>query len=365
MTILLEIELSNPSLVGMTVGHDGAIYVADRSNHLIRKIYDGEVNTLAGKEDHAGDKEGDVDEAQFYEPQGIFLAPDGTIYVCDTKNNKIKSIRNGKVATVAGCGSEGQTDGAALEARLNKPLACIADANNVVYYIEIPANKVRMIKDGKVSTLAGADKWGFEDGPAASAQFERISALAIDNVGRIFISDTGNNRIRIIEKGVVSTFAGTGVSGFANGSCRNSRFQSPHGLAIDDTGTLFIADSEDNRIRCIKNAAAMTAAAKASFDLGIAVSSGAPKCGNTKKINLGGSSVVIHPSFVEFRCPRLMKLAAADDIKIDDETAEHFIGFLYSNKLPERCGPEQWMQLAVRWISSRSLSVGLLSLGTL
>jgi hypothetical protein len=334
---------------GMAVGHDGAIYVADQGNHVIRKIFDGEVNTIAGKMDSAADRDGDSEHACFYEPQDVCIGPDGTLYVCDTKNNKIKTIKNGRVETFAGCGSEGATDGPALQARLNHPLQAIVDSNNTLYFLEIPSTRVRMVKDGQVSTLAGQTKvFGYEDGPADSALFERITGLAIDNVGRIFISDASNNRIRIFEKNLVSTFAGTGVSGFANSTCRNSRFQSPTGLTIDDAGTLYIADSDDHRVRMIKNAAVMTAAAKASFDLGIAMASGVPKCGVTKDIDVGGSKVTIHPAFVDVRCPRLMKMSSLDDITIDDDSAEHFIHFLYSNKLPDRCEPERWMRLAVR-----------------
>ena len=155
-----------------------------------------------------------------------------------------------RVAPLAGDGLEGSVDGAAAASRFSDPFGTAVDAVGNVYVAD--GNRIRRVsRDGLVTTFAGAGA-GFADGPAASAAFDTPSALAIDRLGNLYVADTGNNAVRkVAPDGSVTTLAGGGEAGYLDGAGRAARFDGPVGVAVGRDGTVWVADTYNDRIRRI------------------------------------------------------------------------------------------------------------------
>jgi DNA-binding beta-propeller fold protein YncE len=232
----------------------GAIYVADHNNHRIRMIRDGQVTTVAGSGMY-GYADGAALQARFNFPSGLAISPNGgAIYVADDVNNRIRMIRDGQVTTVAGSGKEGYADGAALQAQFNIPTGLATSPHGgAIYVADYDNNRIRMIRDGQVTTVAGSGMYGYADGAALQAQFNFPSGLAISpNGGAIYVADSGNNCIRMIRDGQVTTVAGSGLKGYADGAALQAQFNFPRALAISPNGgAIYVSDCDNNRIRMI------------------------------------------------------------------------------------------------------------------
>ncbi|MDW7692310.1 Ig-like domain-containing protein [Flammeovirgaceae bacterium SG7u.111] len=235
----------------VAVHSSGQIYVADTYNNRIRKILpDGTVSTLAGNGD-AGFKDGVGQSANFNSPSGVAVDELGNIYVADTGNNRIRKILpNGIVTTIAG-GEAGFADGVGSSAMFSAPFGIAIDDSENIYVSDVLNNRIRKIlPDGMVRTLAGNGNEGFADGNGSSAMFKYPYGVAVDLHGQVYVADTYNNRIRkILPDGTVSTLAGNGELGFAEGKGDAAIFYFPHGIAIDEYGNIYVADSENQRIR--------------------------------------------------------------------------------------------------------------------
>jgi sugar lactone lactonase YvrE len=246
---------------GVASDEQGNIYVADYGNSRIRKISPGGVvSTLAGS-GTAGFANGDGNAAQFNHPYGIALDTKGNIYVADINNNRIRKITPaGSVSTLAGSGTLGFADGNGAAAQFNQPLGVATDAQGNVYVADNYNHRIRKISPaGVVSTLAGGSIAGFADGNGSIAQFYYPTGVASDAQGSIYVADGGNNSIRKISPGgVVSTLAGSGTQGFANGNGNAAQFYFPIGMASDAQGNIYVADTYNNRIRKITPAGAVS-----------------------------------------------------------------------------------------------------------
>jgi sugar lactone lactonase YvrE len=244
--------LSSPS--SLAIDGSGRIYVADRLNHRIRVITpERSISTLAGS-GTAGFINATGASAQFNEPFGIAVDAGGKVYVADTENHRIRTITpQGVVATLAGTGREGSTDGAGNIAQFSFPAGVRLDSAGNLYVADFGNSKVRKIlPNGNVTTLAGSGVDGFADGLRNAAQFDGPRSLAVDAAGNVYVTDQNNHRIRkITPDGAVTTVAGSGLEGFADGPAADAQFASPSGIAIDPSGNLYIADLENRRIRKI------------------------------------------------------------------------------------------------------------------
>ena len=244
----------NPT--GVAVDSAGNVYVADSSNNRIRVVSPGGVvSTLAGT-GGIGSADGAASSATFNDPQGVAVGNTGNVYVADSINSRIRVISpGGNVSTLAGgsqgAGFAGFADGDGSSAQFFSPHGVAVDGVGNVYVADTANHRIRVVSpSGSVSTLAGGS-WGFADGSGMSAQFNSPRGVAVDSAGNVYVADMGNNRIRLITNGTVSTLAGGGVAGFADGIGLSAQFSSPQSVAVDGAGNIYVVDSENRRIRFV------------------------------------------------------------------------------------------------------------------
>ena len=250
---------------GIAIDAADNVYVTD-FGCVIRKISpSGLVTTFAGS-GQTGDVDGQGTAASFSGPLGITIDAAGNLYVSDNVNNKIKKITpGGLVTTVAGLGlaHPGSTNGPITTATFDSPWGITVDSSGNIYVIGTYDNDVRKISPiGVVTTLAGDYPFtGNQDGPGDLATFNTPNGLAVDDSGNVYVGDFGNNMIRkITPSGVVSTLAGRGpnYAGIADGAGSVAEFNSPMGLAVDASGNVYVADSGVNEIRKITVGSSIT-----------------------------------------------------------------------------------------------------------
>ena len=202
--------------------------------------------------------------ARLNAPAGICLDAGGNIYIADTENHRIRKVttRTGVITTIAGSGSIGATSGGfsgdngeATTARLNLPGAVFVDGKGGIYLCDTGNNRIRSIDaSGRITTVAGTGTTGFEGdgGPAVSARLNKPASIFADDGNSLYISDTGNNRIRKVnESGIISTIAGDGTPGFSGerGPATGASLNAPEGIFGDRAGHLYISDSGNSRVR--------------------------------------------------------------------------------------------------------------------
>jgi sugar lactone lactonase YvrE len=249
---------------GVAVDPAGDVYVADTGNDTIRKISAaGQVSTVAGTPLMPGSLNGPGTTALFNAPEGITIDSAGNLYVADSGNNTIRKITSaGVVTTLAGTpGTAGAQDGTGAAARFNGPLDLTADAAGTLYVADTFNNTIRTVTPtGVVTTLAGtAGAFGNQDGPAATALFGRCYGITIDPAGNLYVSDVGNESVRkITPQLIVSTLAGSGAGGYADGTGNAAQFSTPWGVAVDAAGNIYSADYGSGTIRKITPANAVT-----------------------------------------------------------------------------------------------------------
>jgi sugar lactone lactonase YvrE len=248
-TLAPEAVFEGPSDVA--VDSQGNVYVADYLR--IRKVSArGIVSTLAGSGKH-GFVDGAAAEARFESIGNLALDADGNIYVADENNNCIRKITaTGVVSTLAGR-VQGFADGAGAAAQFYLPNDVAADKEGNVYVADTFNNRIRKISPPDiVSTFAGSGNPGFADGPGVTAEFDKPQSVAVDKNGNVYVADLNNRRIRVITpSGAVSTLAGSDAYGFADGRGSEARFYDPTGLAVDDDGNVYLCDQYNHRVRRI------------------------------------------------------------------------------------------------------------------
>jgi sugar lactone lactonase YvrE len=243
---------------GAAVDGAGNLYVADGGNYLIRAITPaGVVSSLAGSGTY-GYANGIGTAAEFNVPVGVAVDGAGNLYVADDENNRIRTIviAIGDVATLAGDGTPfAFADGIGTSARFYSPTGVALDGAGNLYVADSRNHRIRkiVIATGDVTTIAGSGTAGFADGPGAAAQFNEPSGVAVDGAGNLYVADYNNHRIRkiVIASGDVTTLAGDGTAGFADGTLTAAQFNYPYGVAVDGAGNLYVADFSNNRIRKI------------------------------------------------------------------------------------------------------------------
>lgn len=288
---------------GLAILADGSVLVADSGNHLIRKISTGTVSTYAGFTVYRDSKgfpagmllDGPLNQSMFHQPQGLAVDQNGTLYVADAANHAIRKITPQGVVTIAGDGVQGDRNGTGKEARFHSPSDVAVAEDGTLYVADTLNHAIRKIApDGRVTALNSlSDRTvelangylesagDFRDGKLSEAKFNEPSGIVLDAKGNLYVSDTGNQRIRYIDlqNETVTTVAGGGEpyakdalyaeGSYADGEAAAAKFQFPKGLAVTADGGLLIADSMNHAIRYLHQGKVTTLGS--SFSMPVAV----------------------------------------------------------------------------------------------
>ncbi|MBI2515393.1 MAG: hypothetical protein HYV95_00615 [Opitutae bacterium] len=243
----------------------GSYFVADASANTLQQV-DGssQVSVLAGTAGAAGSADATGAAARFNQPGGTVIAPAGVLFVADTANATIRRIgTDGAVTTFAGSATfRGNTDATGAAATFSAPLGLARDAGGNLYVADSTNHTLRKISPtGAVTTLAGsAGNSGAIDATGGAARFNLPSGIAVDAAGAVYVADTNNNTIRrVAPDGTATTLAGlAGISGATDGTGNNALFSHPVGIALDSSGLLYVADTNNNTIRRVTAAGVVT-----------------------------------------------------------------------------------------------------------
>lgn len=272
-----EAELLMPR--GLDFDDAGNLYFADTNNNVVRRVdaITGIITTVAGSGGRGFDGDGGpARKALFYAPYEVLVVPNGDLLVSDTVNNRVRRVNaaTGIITTIVGNGATGffGDGGPATEAGLNRPTALVLDDAGTLYIADSTNDRVRRVDpSGVITTVAGNGlptkdagiALGFlpggwpgelvgDGGPATEATLSGPHGLALDDQGRLIISDAGNLRIRRIEaSGVIRTVAGSGERGYGGdgGPAVSAELHVPFGITLDADGNLYLAQSGSHVIR--------------------------------------------------------------------------------------------------------------------
>lgn len=243
---------------------DGNLLVADSYNHRIRRVDTlGVITTIAGG-GKAPYPDGDAaaTSVALNNPQGIALDGDGNLFIADTYNHVVRRVdRQGAMTTFAGteAGLAGD-DGPAREAQLNLPQAVAVAPDGSVYISDSANSRIRRVRpDGVIHTVCGSGPgsgeggagFGGDGGPAAQARLFSATDLDFNALGQLYLADSGNSRIRLVAHGVIVTIAGSGTPGFSGdgGLASGAALNTPQKIALAADGSLYVADRANRRVR--------------------------------------------------------------------------------------------------------------------
>jgi sugar lactone lactonase YvrE len=239
-------------------------------NNIITTLMGKGVGIGPGGAGYFGDG-GPATNALLNNPEGVAVDGRGNVFIGDTFNHRIRKVgANGIVTTVAGGGTNSYggpsgysgDGGPATNAELNSPAGVALDSTGNLFIADSRNNRIRKVgTNGIITTIAGGalnmygESWGFagDGGPATNAQMDSPLSVAVDSAGNLFIADSNNNRIREVKAadGRIITVAGNGTYGYSGdgGAAANAELNRPTGVAVDGTGNLFIVDNGNNRLR--------------------------------------------------------------------------------------------------------------------
>jgi sugar lactone lactonase YvrE len=269
--------------LGVAVDASGTnVVIADFGNNRLRKVdAAGTIQTFAGNGQpprqpggaYYGDGfSGDGLAARFAtlsNPQGVVRDQAGNLFIADTGNNRIREVdaATGFIHTVVGTGEAGYSGdgGPAVQAKITSPVAMAGDAQGRLYFAQ--GSFIRRVDTaGLIGRFAGSGTAGYcgDGGPAIEACIFGVTGLAFDAAGNLYVSDSGNSRIRKIDTaGTITTVVGNGTQGFGGdgATATAAQLNSPWGLALDAAGNLYIADAGNGRIRKVDTGGKITTVA--------------------------------------------------------------------------------------------------------
>jgi uncharacterized protein (TIGR03437 family) len=254
---------------GVAVDISGNLYIADTENHRIRKVSGGMISTVAGDGTWGfGGDGGPAIAAQLGTPAGIAVDSQGNLYIAEPDNHRVRKVSNGIITTVAGSGTSGFSGdgGPAVFARLRGPTGVTVDARGNLYIADSRNHRIRKVAGGVITTVAGDGVAGFggDNGPAVSAHLNGPSRVSVDATGNLFIADYWNFRVRRISPGgTISTIAGNGRvgSGGDGGAAHAAPLGWTDGIAVDAVGKVYLTDALSHRIRLLTPVVATVSAA--------------------------------------------------------------------------------------------------------
>jgi trimeric autotransporter adhesin len=245
---------------GIAVDQAGNVYVADSQANLVREIgVNGSFTTFAGNGSagYSGDG-GPATSAELNGPTAVAVDAAGNVYIADYHNQVIRMVSAGVISTVAGNATAGYSGdgGPATQASLDSPQGVAVDAAGNLYIADTANHVVRKVTAGTISTIAGTGAVGFtgDGGPAIDAQLISPRAIATDPFGNVFFIDGGNRIREIYSGGYINTIAGNGTAGYSGdfGVATSAQFNGPTALSIDSSGNIYVADTANNAIRLLQ-----------------------------------------------------------------------------------------------------------------
>ena len=256
----IETEIS--LVDGITLDKKGNMYIAMREHNIISRIdTKGTMTRYAGsgQSGFSGDG-GPAANASFRVPAGLAFDSEGNLYIADRENHRVRKVDpKGYISTFAGIGEAGFSgdEGPAVKARLNLPSGVVVDKKGNLYISDRSNDRIRVVdKKGVIRTYAGSGVAGFQGdaGPALKAQLDKPFGIALDETKNLYIADRNNNRVRKVSPdGIITTVAGDGGFFFMgdNGPAYRASVAAPTGVALDSKGNLYIADRNNNRVRVV------------------------------------------------------------------------------------------------------------------
>ncbi|NDC42592.1 MAG: hypothetical protein EBZ77_13770, partial [Chitinophagia bacterium] len=253
-------SLSNP--IGVAVDTNDNLYIADYNNHVIRKVSaNGIISTVAGNATHgySGDG-GAATAAALNYPIGLETDRNGNLYICDYLNSAIRKVSaSGIITTVAGSGTNGYSGdgGAATAAQLGYPRCFVVDTTGNLFIADYANQVIRKVNtSGIISTFAGTGSTGYtgDGGPASAATFNTPYGIALDGSGNLYVSEKYNYVVRKIStSGYISTYAGNGLPGYMGdgNDASNCKLDQPMGLAVDTNNNVYICDNANFAVRIV------------------------------------------------------------------------------------------------------------------
>ncbi len=241
----------------------GNLYVTDSGSHRIRKVVlaTRAVTTVAGS-GTAAFGNGVGTGASFNQPYGIACDPNGNAFVADSSNHRIRKIvlSSATVTTFAGLATASAANGIGSAAGFNRPVNVAVDSSGTLLFVADNGNSLIrqiVIATQAVTTLAGSGASGSANGVGIAAQFNGPQGLAVDASGNLFVGDGSNNLVRkiVISTQAVTTLAGSGAGGWADGFGVNAAFSNEGGLVVDARGNVLVADGDNHRVRVIQPSA--------------------------------------------------------------------------------------------------------------
>lgn len=253
-----QATLNTPASIAIDAA--GNVYVADAFNHRVRRVTpDGTITALVGTGQAGFDGDGaQAIDAQLRTPLGVAVDSAGSLYIADTYNHRIRKVaQGGIISTIAGTGASGfgGDGGPGTAAMLSYPTGIAVAPNGTLYIADTRNHRVRKLAlDGTITTVAGTGAAGFkgDGGPAALARLNSPRDVAVSRDGNLYIVDRENRRVRMVDSdGVITTVVGTGSSGFNGdrGEAIEATLRAPYGIAVDAQDNLYIADTFNHRVR--------------------------------------------------------------------------------------------------------------------
>jgi sugar lactone lactonase YvrE len=250
-------NLNVPSAIALAP--DGTLVFAETGAHTIKRLdlQSGRVTIVAGTENKAGFADGSGTAALFNAPVGVAVAPDGTIFVADTYNDRIRAIEaGGQVRTLAGGDEPGYRDAAiGSEARFDTPCGIALDLDGTLVVADTGNHRLRRVRvGGEITTIAGSGVQDVFDGTPQEASFNEPIGVAVDSDGTIYVADAGGSAVRVCNFGFwpqVSTLVGDRGAGLLDGTLDHARLSRPTGLGLSPAGALLIADSGNQLVRAV------------------------------------------------------------------------------------------------------------------
>jgi hypothetical protein len=334
---------------------DGGWVITSYVHGQIVRLKNGRLSVLAGATE-SGFVEGPVASARFDYPRGGCADPrTGSLYITDYGNHRIRIISSHGVVSSIGSGNKTCKDGSAAQSAFNGPLDLCIGPHNTFYVCELGAVRVIDGTSHEVTTYAGAEQCGLLDGPRLSARFSGLTALAWRH-DTMFLADFNNHLIRMISPtGMVSTFAGS-TKGFLDGAADQAQFQFPWGLCLTNEGHLLISDSSNNKIRIMRGVVEPLETSKetleyCSFDAlkdldSLSSNSTSKDVSTSSTFQTFSSPLVIHPAVIQLAYPSLQVNELPTEPAFASMIAE-LSNFLYTNVLTSYVDPKDILNMIV------------------